>query len=87
MRVAAFFRDPVPMMRRSDKLAHHAGDGMVNDVNQGPLLRERLVPTGMADGEQNRALHFHEGVENHINRALISGEISAAAAYAPMIIG
>lgn len=80
--VFAFFRDPVRMTPRSDKLIIAPADGLVTMITKVPPPRELAGPDGLPDTEYTRVSIFMSVFDVHINRSPVTGKVRKVA-YIP----
>ena len=80
--VFAFFRDPIRVTPRDDKLIIAPADGLITMISKVPPPRELAGEEGLPDAEYTRVSIFMSVFDVHINRTPVTGRVRKVA-YIP----
>ena len=80
--VFAFFRDPIRVTPRDDKLIMAPADGLITMISKVPPPRELAGEDGLPDAEYTRVSIFMSVFDVHINRTPVTGRVRKVA-YIP----
>ena len=80
--VFAFFRDPIRVTPRNDKLIIAPADGLITMISKVPPPRELAGEEGLPDAEYTRVSIFMSVFDVHINRTPVTGRVRKVA-YIP----